>query len=145
MSEHFDEHIVARFGRLFGEPTTPDFEGYVAEYRKALAGTAAHILAEAVDLVVKRHKYRNWPTVAECVEAVNEVAEQHAARRQRERPPEQPRPWRTPTAEEKARVSALIAECAASLEAHSKPPLRSRLPAADRNAWEARFGKAPAP
>lgn len=137
--DQFDDCIVARFSRLFGDPATDNFEAFVADYRKALGGTSPTILQEASDLIVKRHKYRNWPTIGECVEAIHEIAEKHAARREAAKPAEPPP--RQPTAQERARVAKLVEQCKANLNARNFQPQPGKLLAVDRIAWETRYGR----
>ena len=110
------KHVIRRFNRLYGPPTTPDREAYFAEYYKALSGTDPKILEEAIDAVVKRITIPAWPTPGACVEAVHEIAERRMFERRREAEPKQGE-CRLPTSEEKARVDALIVDLKGKLTA----------------------------
>lgn len=111
-----EEYFTRRFMVLYGAPNTVDPAAFVAEYNKALAGTDADLLQIASDLVVKQHKFRNWPTVGECVEAVQITA----VRRNQERAFSR---WSTsrddyvaPSSDARVRVAALVAEATATLK-----------------------------
>lgn len=137
MTSPVTEFFTRRFLMLYGAPNTIDQKAFASEYEKALGGTDPRFLEEASNLLVKQHKYRNWPTVGECVEAVNIVA----TRRNRERELRQhtnPAYRKEPTVEEKARVKDLVRHAGRALQAAAPPRLPAKpLPRTDRIAWEA--------
>lgn len=112
-----DDLVIRRFATLYGPPTTDDAPAFIAEYHEALDGTDPDILRQAISVVVKRQTVPAWPVVGECVAAVNAAAQRRAAERGRERREAEP-PRRQPTAEEKARVDALVKAMAAKLRGH---------------------------
>lgn len=107
MSDPIKEFFTGRFLNLYGAPKAVDPAAFVAEYTKALKGTDRDILEAASDLIVRKHAYRNWPTVGECCKAVQEVAEQEYARKAWVSPPETA-DFPKPTPEAKAAVEALV-------------------------------------
>ena len=62
--------FVKRLQALFGPPAEGDSEGTVSEYVNVLAGQSEQTLDRAADNLARTHKFRNWPTVAECLDAV---------------------------------------------------------------------------
>lgn len=147
MTDPIEQFLTRRFLNLYGSPDAVDPAAFVAEYGKALRGTDASILEEASDRVVKQHKYRNWPTVGECTDMVNVVAEQRAREREHKNwGNTRVNPHPVPTAEQRARVDALLAETKDKLKAvdETRKGARVQLPPTDRDAWEARYGKGPA-
>lgn len=107
----FRKLMGERFLALYGPPQTENPEGYFAEWRRVFDGMDAEVLSAATDLVIRQHRFANWPTIGECCEAVEKVAEHINARRARERlrlaPPAPPIVSR----ESRARIDALLAEC----------------------------------
>lgn len=142
MMNPVEEFFTRRFLNLYGAPDAVDPAIFVAEYGNALAGTDVEILKAASDLVVRRHKYRNWPTVGECLDAVNTIAEQRAAQRLRTTPPQRDE-REVPSKESQERVAALARETIEKMRNREIAQTRSfrDLPPVDRDAWEARFGK----
>jgi hypothetical protein len=68
--------LVKRLAIIFGEPKTEDPEGFLAEYASATKGTEKDILNAAADVIIKQRKFRNWPTVAECLDAIESAKKQ---------------------------------------------------------------------
>lgn len=67
--------MLSRFTTLYGEPRSPDVEGFMREYDDALRNMSDPVLRAATDLLVRRQKHRTWPTIGECYAACNEAAE----------------------------------------------------------------------
>lgn len=146
MSTAVERCLTDRFLNHFGAPDVLDPKAYEAEYERALAGTAEDILFEAGSLVIKRHKFRNWPTVGECAAAVEQIAEERSAAKTRAANNAKPAAptWQEPTAEMKARVDALMRETIVKLKSMRPKPVKTApLPDVSRDAWETRFGQAP--
>ena len=61
---------------MFGEPKTEDPAAFLAEYVNAFKGTPRDVLDAAADVIIKQRKYRAWPTVAECLEAIDAAKRQ---------------------------------------------------------------------
>lgn len=103
--------VLARFLTLYGEPKTDNLEAFIAEYERALKGTARDILHLAADRVIKLQEFRSWPTPGECVKAAQAEAERVAIERERFSPrflDEQERTWPKPTDESKRRVREIL-------------------------------------
>ena len=132
-----------RFFNLYGPAEAVDPKSFVGEYVHALAGNAAELLKPAADHVIAEHKYRNWPTVGECVAAVRTIAERAAAARLRAPPPVEPRPIYSADARE--RVAALVEEAKASLTKATPPHPRPKLPDVGREAFEKMQRESPNP
>jgi nucleoside-diphosphate-sugar epimerase len=137
-----EEFVTSRFFNLYGPPDAFDPKAFVAEYAKALNGTDADILREASDRIVRKHKYRNWPTVGECVEVVQFIAEQRMLARRREAWGYGRDQHETPTPEAKARMDEIVKQAAEYLTSVSKP-VRMPLPAVDRESWNIRLAHSP--
>lgn len=130
-----DEHLARRFLVLYGPPDSADPLAFVDEYVKALEGTDADILREALDLVVKQHKYpRIWPSVGDCTDMVRSVADRRMAARRREAWGYAPEKRIEPSPEEKARVDAIAQRVKAAL-AQADEPVRVARPPTDRDSW----------
>jgi hypothetical protein len=67
---------VKRLAIVFGEPKTEDPVGFLAEYANAFKGTPRDILDAAADVIIKQRKFRAWPTVAECLDAIDAARKQ---------------------------------------------------------------------
>lgn len=65
-----EHQFVKRMTALFGTPDVADPDDVVNEYANALAGQSEATLNRAADHLARTHKFRNWPTVAECLDAV---------------------------------------------------------------------------
>lgn len=63
--------LVKRLAIIFGEPKTEDPEGFLSEYANATRGVEKDILNAAADVIIKQRKFRTWPTVAECLDAID--------------------------------------------------------------------------
>jgi hypothetical protein len=127
--------LVRRLRILYGEPRTADAEAHTLEYHKALGGYAADILEEAADSVIRRHRYRTWPTVGDVtaaaeaisarrreVEARREAAERAAAERAAAAA-------KAPlTAEQAAEAERLVAEALRRIGPRLAPAARRRQP-----------------
>tara|TARA_R110000868_G_scaffold392290_2_gene662863 strand:- start:451 stop:933 length:483 start_codon:yes stop_codon:yes gene_type:complete len=61
--------FVGRMRALFGAPDA-DANAVIDEYTSVLAGQSEATLDRAADTLARTHKFRNWPTVAECLDAV---------------------------------------------------------------------------
>jgi hypothetical protein len=103
MTTHVYDHFLNRLLTLYGEPKTDNLELFFAEYVKALGGATADALGRGCDRLVKSHVYKGWPTVAQCIRAIEDAAP-------RSRPAPEPPRGREPTEAERQRVAALTAE-----------------------------------
>ena len=141
-----NQHVIQRFIVVYGAPTTEDTKAYFAEYQRLLGGADPDILKDAVDLVIKQHTFRNWPTIGECIAAVNTVALQRSREKERANDvAEQMKPRQTPTKESRARIAALVGDTTAILKTMNPIP---RVEPFDwsrtsKPAWEKRMQESP--
>jgi len=107
--------MAERFLALYGPPQTDNPALYFSEWARVFDGTDAEILTAATDFVIRQHRYPNWPTIGECCEAVDRVAEHINARRARERARLPAPPPPVVTQATRKRVAALVDECKRSI------------------------------
>lgn len=69
MSAHVFDSMLARFMSVYGHPDSENVEGFLAEYARILKGYTASELAAAADEILKKHRFKTWPSIAECVNA----------------------------------------------------------------------------
>lgn len=81
--------VVRRFVTVFGEPKTDNSSAMVAEYERALHGNSPEVLNRAVDRLLRKTKFRVWPTIGECMDAVQAAATEAKSQSSQVRP-EQP-------------------------------------------------------
>lgn len=119
-NQHVYEHFLSRFLTLYGEPKTDDVDRFLAEYASALARfESRHLLAGASKLV-SEHKFRSWPTIAECIDAVEVFA-----------PSNRPEPMPTyvveqQTPQQKSNVQRLVAEFRKSIANRNREVITAR-------------------
>lgn len=65
---------IRRLLAVYGTPKTDEPDILFEEFRKALTGFRADILAKGVDAVIKDRAFSNWPTVGEVVQACRDVS-----------------------------------------------------------------------
>ncbi len=88
--------VFRRFLSVFGEPKTANPEAMFEEYERALSGNKDEVLHRAVDMLFKKSKFRSWPTIGECVDAVRAAAAIKSGQNKAERPFEERYPeWST--------------------------------------------------
>ena len=68
-----EEFMLSRFLVAYGPPETTDEDALVAEYVKEIGNVPVERIKAATDELIRTHVYRNWPTVAECLRAINVV------------------------------------------------------------------------
>jgi hypothetical protein len=79
MTTQAAKEAIDRFILLYGEPRADRPEAYLIEYAKVLSGYDQDVMLKAVDLVIRRHKFRTWPTLGEVCEACAEVSPSNSA------------------------------------------------------------------
>lgn len=67
--------FIRRLHILFGEPKCDDLESFVGEYTDALGRYSTAEQDAAATALRDSHRYRSWPTVADCVAACQGVRE----------------------------------------------------------------------
>lgn len=108
--------LVKRLAIVFGEPKTEDPVGFLSEYANAFKGTSKDILDAAADVIIKQRKFRAWPTVAECLDAIDAARKQVVQNGIRLEPIENFDTWwaalvaRVQTAQAVEEIDAAIAE-----------------------------------
>lgn len=78
--------VIRRFVTVFGEPKTDNSAAMVAEYERALHGNSPEVLNRAVDKLLRKTKFRVWPTIGECMDAVQAAAEEVRSQSSQARP-----------------------------------------------------------
>jgi hypothetical protein len=62
---------------IYGGPKhVDDTEGFLAIYSRILKGYAPEVLDKAADRILRNHKYKSWPTPAECEAACKYEADE---------------------------------------------------------------------
>ncbi len=83
--QKLNQCVFQRFRRNYEPPSEELLEGRIEEYVKALGGFEEDVLNEAMDLIVKRHRYLRWPSIPECLEAIDDAYATRAGNRARAR------------------------------------------------------------
>ncbi len=65
--------FITRLITLFGEPKTEHPDAYIREYREALKRFDDAVQKRGSDELIRNHRMRVWPTVAECIRACEEA------------------------------------------------------------------------
>lgn len=65
------EQLIGRFMAMFGEPKTPDPDGFLVEYARAIDGTDADALRRAGDILIRKSTF--WPKPSEVLDLVGEI------------------------------------------------------------------------
>lgn len=63
------EQFLRRLTVIYGMPKSDTADAFYQEYRDALSRFSAENLERAADRILQTHKYRSWPTIAECIDA----------------------------------------------------------------------------
>lgn len=63
---------------IFGEPDSIDPKAYLDEIDSLTSGFGADVLKEAGSDILSTHRYKTWPTPAQCIQACQLVAERQA-------------------------------------------------------------------
>ena len=72
--------LIKRLGVIYGEPDSHDPKAYIAEIERLTKGYGNDIQSDAADHVISTHRYKSWPTPAQCVQACHLMAEEQASR-----------------------------------------------------------------
>ncbi len=79
MTERTTNPLTERLGIIYGKPDSADPVAFIAAYAKITNKYADSELEAAAERILKTRKVRSWPTVGECVAAL----EDHRAERYR--------------------------------------------------------------
>ena len=74
---------------FFGAPNVPensDFATILAAYSRALGQYEGDVLETAADILLRRRKHRNFPLLAECLQACSDARDELALRRKDAQP-----------------------------------------------------------
>lgn len=71
--QHVIDNMLRRFMSVYGNPDTENVDVFLAEYARILKGYSASELNGAADRILRKHKFRTWPSIAECVNSCEEV------------------------------------------------------------------------
>lgn len=77
----FEKRFLARLSAAFGDPGGSDDAATVIEYANAIAGTTPEILDAAATAIIRDRKYRSWPSISECLDAIRREKDWAAARK----------------------------------------------------------------
>jgi hypothetical protein len=74
MTEYRTNVMLAKLGVHYGSPDKDAAQAkkIFSEYARLMTQYSDHELSEAADLVLKRHRYRTWPSIAECISALED-------------------------------------------------------------------------
>lgn len=139
------DYMLKRFLTQYGPPKTDDKAAFIAEYERLLGATDPDIVQAATDLVMKQQTYSAWPTIGECHKAIEVIATQRNREREMRAFGKGEREhYKTPSAEDRARVAALVAGATQALSEASDTRIKFKdLPAVDRAAWSHRLATSP--
>lgn len=68
--------LVKRLAAAFGHPKTEDPAGFLAECARAFKGVPSSVLDVAADIIIKQRRYASWPTIGECLQAIDAAKKQ---------------------------------------------------------------------
>lgn len=71
--------LVERLALLYGEPKTHDVKAFVNAYVNELSGFDRPVLQFAADHIARTRKVSAWPTIGECIEALEFAKHQVSA------------------------------------------------------------------
>ena len=71
--------LVKRLMVIYGEPDSINPDAYLAEIESLTSKFGNDVLKEAADDVISTHRFKTWPTPAQCIQACHLVAERQAA------------------------------------------------------------------
>lgn len=77
--------LVKRLIVIYGEPESIDPKAYLEEIENLTNGYGTDTLTEAANDLLSTHRFKTWPTPAQCVQACHLAAERQATRK----PPKQ--------------------------------------------------------
>lgn len=63
---------------VFGEPRSPDPENFLRTYVNALKGPGP-VLDAAAQIILRSHRVSTWPTIGECLDAIELAGKQSKA------------------------------------------------------------------
>lgn len=70
--------LVKRLFVIYGQPDSHDPKAYIEEVTKLTDKYSNAVLSDAADVVISTHRYKTWPTPAQCVSACKQVIEEQA-------------------------------------------------------------------
>lgn len=70
--------LVKRLSVIYGEPDSHDPKAYIDEVTRLTDKYSQGVLGDASDLVISTHRYKTWPTPAQCVQACKQIVEEQA-------------------------------------------------------------------
>lgn len=82
MSKQLTNRMLARLLTVYGTPKeTNDATAFMGEYARQMRGFVDSELDEAADVLLAKRKYKTWPTIAECLEALEDVRRRATTKR----------------------------------------------------------------
>jgi hypothetical protein len=77
--------FTRRLTVIYGEPDSIDPKAYLDEIEHLTAGYGNNVLNEAADAIIGGHRFKSWPTPAQCLNACQMAAERLAAKQPEKR------------------------------------------------------------
>lgn len=82
MTKQLSNPMLARFVNVYGTPKeTENATAFIGEYARAMHNFVASECEAAADLLLAKRKYKTWPTIAECLEALEDVRRRQVSKR----------------------------------------------------------------
>jgi hypothetical protein len=89
--------LLEQLGVVYGAPDSPDPAAFIAAYAKHMARYTRAELEAAADRIICTRKSKTWPSVADCIAAIEEYrAEVYAANKPKAQEDDKLRAWREP-------------------------------------------------
>lgn len=107
--------MLQRLGVIYGVPESTDPQAFVAEYARMMRQYVDSELEEAAERLLQTRKYKSWPTIAECINALENV---RAGRRNKELAAKLAAEWaekakpKTVSPEEQRAAEQFVDDCA---------------------------------
>ena len=69
-------NLLIQLTKVYGKPQSDDATGFYAEFARQMAGYTKEERQEAADKLIATRKWKTWPALAECLEALRLAREQ---------------------------------------------------------------------
>lgn len=73
--------LLKRLTAVYGAPETPNPDGFMAEYTRQMRNFVESECEAAADDLIAKRKYKTWPTVKECLDALEDVRRRQTNKR----------------------------------------------------------------
>lgn len=79
--------MTTKLMTVYGSPDTDNPRDFLATYDELIAQYPADVQAEAVKRVLASHRFKSWPTIAECLKACEAVTGERMPKRMQQHAP----------------------------------------------------------